>query len=111
MTRGALFTSFAGAVVNIGLNLIFIPRYGMVGAALTTIIGYTVTLLLRWFDIRRFVKLKLNAARIAVALLVLLVQFALYYNSSAWSYLVRCLIAAVFLFMERGFLLSLLRRR
>ncbi len=111
VTRGALFTSFAGAVVNIGLNLIFIPRYGMVGAALTTIIGYTVTLLLRWFDIRHFVKLKLNAARIAVALLVLLVQFALYYNSSAWSYLVRCLIAAVFLFMERGFLLSLLRRR
>ena len=53
----------------------------------------------------------MNAARIVPALLVLLVQFALYYNSSVWSYLIRCLIAAVFLFIERGFLLSLLRRR
>ena len=32
----------AGAVANVGLNLIFIPRWGGVGAAWATLISYAV---------------------------------------------------------------------
>ena len=110
VTKGALFTSSVGAVVNIALNLIFIPRFGMVGAALTTIIGYIVTLILRWFDIRRYARLTLDWKKILLALFLLAVQFVLYYHSGMWSYLLRCLLAAVLLFRERKLLLSLVRR-
>lgn len=34
--------TFVGAIVNIGLNLVFIPRFGYIAAAVTTAIGYAV---------------------------------------------------------------------
>jgi len=36
----------AGAVLNVGLNLVFIPRYGITGAACTTILSYAVMMLI-----------------------------------------------------------------
>lgn len=37
-----LFSSLAGAVINIALNIILIPKIGIVGSALATLIAYTV---------------------------------------------------------------------
>lgn len=37
---------FIGGVVNAGLNLLFIPRYGYMAAAVNTLIGYTMALIL-----------------------------------------------------------------
>lgn len=40
LLRFSLFTQLSGAVVNVGLNLLLIPRYGAVGAAVATVISY-----------------------------------------------------------------------
>jgi len=40
-TRFELVRNLGGAVVNIGLNLVLIPRFGGVGAALATLISYS----------------------------------------------------------------------
>lgn len=55
-----------GMVVNIGLNLVFIPRWGILGAAITTLIGFSVQFALSAsigsksiplpFDLRFFLK-------------------------------------------------------
>ena len=109
-TRGALYTSFAGAMVNILLNLLFIPKFGMVGAAVTTIIGYTVTLLFRWFDVRKFAKLTPDIGRVLPLLILLAVQFVLYFSPSLRVSLIQILIMAGVLFSRRELVLSLLRR-
>ncbi len=44
-THVALYRTLAGAVVNILLNIVLIPRYGAVGAALANLLSYCVTLL------------------------------------------------------------------
>src|SRR6185312_16770364 len=38
------------AALNIGLNFWFIPEYGIVGAGVTTVIGYAVLLWLGWWN-------------------------------------------------------------
>lgn len=38
-----MWTTAAGAVVNVGLNLVFIPRWGGLGAAWATVIAYGVS--------------------------------------------------------------------
>ena len=38
-----LFIMFSGAVCNIGLNFILIPRIGIEGAAIATLLGYCIT--------------------------------------------------------------------
>lgn len=42
-----------GALINIGLNIIFIPRYGMMAAAVNTTIAYFITLLSMCFVSQR----------------------------------------------------------
>jgi O-antigen/teichoic acid export membrane protein len=41
--RSLLWAQLAGLVVNIGINLLCIPRFGLVGAGLATAVGYTVS--------------------------------------------------------------------
>jgi O-antigen/teichoic acid export membrane protein len=40
-----LFCALTSVVINIGLNLLLVPRYGIVGAAVTTLIAETVWLI------------------------------------------------------------------
>ena len=39
-TRIAFYRTLFGAVINVVLNIIFIPKYGIKGAAITTLISY-----------------------------------------------------------------------
>jgi O-antigen/teichoic acid export membrane protein len=48
--------ALTGAVLNVGLNFIFIPEFGIIGAAYTTIIAYTVMVIFLYF-ISRYIYL------------------------------------------------------
>lgn len=48
-TRYALYISGIGALVTIGLNLIFIPKYSYVGAAWVTLVAYAVMVLVSYW--------------------------------------------------------------
>jgi PST family polysaccharide transporter len=43
LTHMALYRNLTGAVVNVGLNLILIPKYQGVGAAIATTISYAIS--------------------------------------------------------------------
>lgn len=95
-TNGALVSALVGAVSNIVLNMLIIPVLGIVGAAVTTLVGYIITLVFRWFDVRKFVSIRLNKDEAIICLLALIVQFVLYYMDNVYSYVLR---ASIFFFM------------
>lgn len=43
LTKFYLYTTILGAVFNIGCNIILIPRYGIIGASISTIISYSLS--------------------------------------------------------------------
>jgi len=45
-TKAIMFAVFAAAIVNVGLNMILIPRYGYIAAAATTLGSYILLLVL-----------------------------------------------------------------
>lgn len=47
------------AIVNVALNLVVIPRYGMVGAAITTVIGYVIILVLSLVKIKEHIHVRI----------------------------------------------------
>ncbi|MEM1485757.1 polysaccharide biosynthesis C-terminal domain-containing protein [Oscillospiraceae bacterium PP1C4] len=69
-----LLTTVLGAVVNIILNLLLIPKFGINGAAFATFISYLVVFVVRVIDTRRFVKIRWKAPTLLVNLTILLVQ-------------------------------------
>ncbi|MDX6592731.1 MAG: hypothetical protein QOJ13_1927 [Gaiellales bacterium] len=52
-TRMTPVIAAVAAAVNIGLNFIFIPAWGIVGAGISTVIGYGLLLLLGWLNAQR----------------------------------------------------------
>ena len=45
ITKFALYTSVVGCVLNVILNVLFIPSFGLVGAAFATVISYSLSVL------------------------------------------------------------------
>lgn len=70
-----LLATVAGAVVNIILNWIFIPRFGYLAAAYTTVAGYAVTALLRFWRYRRIIPEPIYNVRMFLLISLLLFAF------------------------------------
>lgn len=67
-------TTILTAVVNTILNIVLVYFIGPLGAALSTMIAYFLTWLIRIFFVRKYIKLKLNFIRDTIAYLILLIQ-------------------------------------
>ncbi len=66
--------TITGAVVNIGLNLLFIPRYGVFGAAYTTIIAYGIMIIILYAVSRFLYRIKYELKRIGAIYSVIAVM-------------------------------------
>ena len=69
-----LVTTIAVAVLNVILNFLLIPTFGVNGAAFATFISYFTVFALRAVDTRRFVKIHWNLPKLMSNIAVLLVQ-------------------------------------
>lgn len=67
----------AGAATNIGLNFVMIPAWGMMGAAIATVIGYAVTVALTFVVSQRHYRITYQTRRLVMILAVLCVGTAL----------------------------------
>jgi O-antigen/teichoic acid export membrane protein len=65
-----------GAVLNILLNLIIIPRYGALGAALTTVAAYVVLFVLSYYWMEMIYPVRYNWRGIGKLFLILLCALA-----------------------------------
>jgi O-antigen/teichoic acid export membrane protein len=82
------FATIISAIVNLGLNAIFIPKFGFVAAACTTLVGYVVLFLIHFTNVRRMNKTywydtKFNFGAILVSLIMLIGTAIIYQNRAA----------------------------
>jgi O-antigen/teichoic acid export membrane protein len=66
---------FIGAMINVALNFVLIPKIGMIGAALATLISYSVVIVIDYFYNRRLLKINYEWKRILKIFLVIGVVF------------------------------------
>jgi O-antigen/teichoic acid export membrane protein len=67
-------TTFVAAIINIIMNIILIPRIGIMGAVISTAVAYTAIGLFRMIDSQRFFSFKVYYFKFAANALILLVQ-------------------------------------
>jgi O-antigen/teichoic acid export membrane protein len=70
----SFLTSMAGAVVNIGLNLLLIPKIGAMGAALATFASYLVAFALRVWTAKKIKPFPMHMGRNLLSCLLLVAQ-------------------------------------
>lgn len=102
-TKTASISTITGALVNTGCNFLLISLLGGYGAAVATLIGYAVVLLMRWRMVKRHIRMKVKAKRDLASYVLLLVQMGI--AAGGWKLMplqVPVLLAIVLLYRAEG---------
>lgn len=71
MTNKVGISSAIGAVINVGINLIFMSHFGVVVGAVSTVVSFFCICVYRAIDIRRYVRISYKPHKIIVGILSL----------------------------------------
>ncbi|MCL2037335.1 MAG: polysaccharide biosynthesis C-terminal domain-containing protein [Oscillospiraceae bacterium] len=70
----SMVTSTLGAVINTLLNIVFIPLWGLHGAAFTTLVSYVIIFAVRAVDTRKIVLMDLKLAKMFSNLVIITIM-------------------------------------
>lgn len=85
---GVLFYStVCGAVLNLVLNILLIPKFGPMAAAATTALGFFSTYWIRELCLSKYFGLKMNGAKEGTMVCLLVVQAILMSLNQSWRYI------------------------
>lgn len=73
-TKIISITTMIGAAANIVFNIIFIKKFGIIGAAIATMLSNVVIYIVRIIQLHRVIKIKLSLIRDVISYLLLIVQ-------------------------------------
>lgn len=73
-TKMLFYSTITGAIFNIILNFYFIPKLGVMGAAIATLLSYFLIWLIRLINSSQFLKIEINIFRTAVGFILLFLQ-------------------------------------
>lgn len=73
----ALLTASSGAVTNLVLNFVFIPKVGANGAAIATVCAFLMVFITRGLNTRKYIKINFQLPTMIIETVVLIIQSAL----------------------------------
>lgn len=98
-TSHSFYTSFLGAGINVGLNLLLIPRFGINGASFATLVSYLIVFMARIIDVQKFSPFKILPGKIIInsALLIIMACATLYLKNLMAIPLIICFVLILLL--------------
>ena len=100
-TNILFYSTLAGAITNISLNFLLIPKYGAMGAAVATMVSYLVTFLIRFFDSRKIMKLRYEVISDLSCVAIILVQLIIATMTVDYEYLISFVCFSTMFFIRR----------
>ncbi len=113
-TRIGTYISWSGAIITIILNLVLLPKYGLMVSAWTTLIAYGFMMVLSYFLGQKYYPIPYKTKKISFYIAVLIVfSFISYsvFDSNVWiGNLLFILFAGMIVYNERKLLFSLVKK-
>jgi len=105
-TKGAFTTSVYGAIVNIVINLLLIPIWGIQAAAFSTMLAYLTMWFLRIFDTKKFVKIKIDWKSLILSIILIGIQILGLYTitNMITFFTVETILILAMLFIQRKYI-------
>ena len=108
--RSRIFASVFGIAggVNLGLNFVLIPRFGIIGAAITTIVAYAIVAIVIYYKSRQQLRFDLNPGFIGKSVLSSVVMTLAIWaiNPSGARWIILAIIAGTAVYFAMLFLLK-----
>lgn len=109
-TKESAKTALLAAIINIGINLIFINYIGLYAASISTLISYLAMAVYRHIDVKKYVNITLNRKKIIKSSMMLLFIVVLYYWRNKYGNICGMVVSVVYTWMEnQSILKSVLR--
>ncbi len=113
-TRIIAISTMVAAVINLSLNIIFVPKYGFLAAAYTTLVGYLILFFIHFINTKVIYKVHLYDDVHLFVLLFITIVFGVfiqsYYNSYFARYGFGICVCAVFIYKNRSYLSFITRK-
>ncbi len=117
--KANLFTMMAGAISNIAMNIVFIPKMGAQGAAIATFISYALVFILRALGTRKFINISVSPLFMLVNVgLMAVLSLVMVYEVKHWIIISVVMTAVIIAYnfvplfsFVKSILRSLLKRR
>lgn len=100
---GFLKSSSIGAVLNLILNFVLIPKIGIFGAAIATCLSYISVFIFRYFDTKKYIKLKILDSKKIIGIVLLLISSSIVFIDSNYIYILLSLIFVIELLVNFSF--------
>ena len=101
-------TTIVSAIINIVINLIFIPKFGIYAAVFSTLISNVIIYLYRRQKLKMYIKLK-GKFNYAFWILLALTLFTYYKNNMIANILMFIVVLAYCIFTNKNFIAQILR--
>lgn len=101
------------AILNIGFNIIFIPKFGILGAAVATLIAYLTALLITIFIVRKMIRFKLDwiyILKLCIASILMTVFIYLIPQNQIFN-LILTILGAIFIYIISIFILKAIDKK
>lgn len=85
-TKRSFYTSLAAGIINIVLNFVLIPNYGIYGAAIATFVAYFAVFFYRLYDVRSLIHFDFSMAKVLINTAMLASMAVLNQFESLWTY-------------------------
>lgn len=101
LTKEIAKTTILAAIINIIINLVFIRYIGLYAASISTAISYLSMALYRYFDVKKYVNIKLDKKVVLSGIVMMSILFIIYYKRILiLSILALVIIIVYFLFIN-----------
>lgn len=101
-------SSLVGAICNITINLVFIRKFGIQVASISTMISFFVMWIIRINTTKKLIKIKIDYKELLPLIAILFIYCYAYYNNNIYVVIIRVIISIVlFVFVNKGPLIML----
>lgn len=112
-TKLIMIATSAAAILNVVLNMIFIPIFGYIAAAYTTLVGYIALSIAHYFFMKKAQKAKIYDVKfvIIVSAVLMAASFVimLFYEHFIIRYVI-IFIIAIIVFIKRDYIISVMKK-
>ncbi len=111
MIKKVAITTTVSAIINIAINFILIKKIALFAASISTLIAYLSITIYRYWDIKKFINIKLNINSILIYIFYYFVLMILYYlQLKIISIIVLCIIVSLYVIENRDIILKVINK-
>ena len=99
LPKAVASTTMMGAIINIGINIIFVRYIGLYAAALSTMIAYFSMFIYRHFDIKKHVNIKYENYFLTKTILMFAFVLVCYYINNFYLNITSLIIAIIYAYL------------